>query len=817
MAVTPDITRSLYDRVQYTSGELSLAPTPIVTTFPGDTTVWQQSGDPWTVVDNDQIQLTNPSGNDDFLSLIYSIEQSAPSPITFRVRATGSGIASGLGNGYGLELILTDSGGMSGTWLADVTTNFPAGTWPETEFSVTATAELPNPTASLVAPLSTVADASSTLQAVPYYISAAYLSATGTTTPGASETSITPVAADAYDIQFQSTLSTTDGTTGILLGMGTASGQEAQYAKISSSGVVTYVGTNAAGVSASVSGSTLTVTISKPPSDTSYAMPAANTATVPAYYLYAYVYAHGVGGLTLRNAEIFQAGAAAAQNGYWRSETIDTWRAAGVPMRGTALGLHQIRFYYGDPSEVDDRDSVTHSVAALSQFTMVVLNEPGQLATARQQAVAQALIAAGVQLYGYVNIGVAESEYNNCIPPLSAITAALDRIAAFGYAGVFFDAAGHGTIPTEYLNYLKSYCAAKSPALAVFANAHPQDALSTAVDTTTLVDPPDGPSLGYQAASTALDAGTYTIGYTLLSYDGETAISPTTQVTISAGDSITLDTISGFDNNTLGINVYMSEAAGSSTLRRVVDGTNGAYAGTQTTLTSLPSPAAPVPPAANTAYVSNPHGIASALGNGDWCLWESFYARSDDQYAGVPEGGFQVVLAEYIAAAPVAHAQGVKVAGLAYALTGTALDDYTDQTNAYLLAAMLGWDAVSFGSSTASNQLQWGVLDPPPAIGAKLTTPVSMLMTNATPMEWYAQTDEGVIWFQAVDSPVSRASGTFAVGASNPPIQIATPTIAAGIGRTTIVQEGSSDASTWSPYNPQTPLRYVRQTATLQS
>ena len=817
MPVTPDITRSLYDRAQYAGGELSLAPTPIVTTFPGDTTVWQQSGDPWTVVNNDQIQLSNPNGNDDYIGLINGIQQTAPAEVTFRIRAAGASIANGLGNGYGLELILTDSGGMSGTWLADVTTNFPAGTWPEAEFEVAATGQLPNPSATLIAPLSTVADASSTLQAVPYYISAAYLSATGATTPGASEDSITPGSADAYDIQFQSTLSTTDGTTGIILGMGTASGGEAQYAKISSTGVVTYVGTNAAGITATVSGSTLTVTISKPPTDTSTAMPATNTATVPAYYLYAYIYAHGVGGLTLRNAEIFQTGAAAVQNGSWRSETIDTWRAAGVPMRGTALGLQQIRFYYGDPSEVDDRDSVTHSVAALSQFRMVVMNEPGQLTTARQQAVAQALIAAGVQLYGYVNIGVAESEYNNCIPPLSAITAALDRIAAFGYAGVFFDAAGHGTIPTEYLNYLKSYCAAKSPVLAVFANAHPQDALSTAVDTTALVDPPDAPILQHSAAGTALAAGTYTLGYTLLSYDGETILSPTTQVTIAAGDEILVEALSGFDDNTQGISLYMSEAAGSSTLRRVVDGTNGGYEGTQTTLTALPSPAAPEPPAANTAYVSNPHGIASTLGAGDWCLWESFYGRSDDQYAGVPEGGFQVVLAEYIAAGPAAHAQGVKVAGLAYALTGTALDDYTDQTNAYLLAAMLGWDAVSFGSSTASNQLQWGVLDPPPAIGTKLTTPVALPMTNATPMEWYAVTDEGVIWFQATDSPVARSSGTFFVGPTNPPIQIATPPIAAGVGRTTVVQEGSPDASTWSAYNPQSPSRYVRQTATLQS
>ncbi|SIS88222.1 hypothetical protein [Alicyclobacillus vulcanalis] len=142
---------------------------------------------------------------------------------------------------------------------------------------------LPNPSSALN--LSTVSNSSSTLAATTYYVNYALMNSQGTTTPGSSEASITISTANAYAITFSVTLP--NGATGILVGMGTSSGGEGQYAQISSSGTVTYVGGNSAGVSASVSGSTLTVTITKPPSSTSTAMPSSNTANTNNYRLVA--------------------------------------------------------------------------------------------------------------------------------------------------------------------------------------------------------------------------------------------------------------------------------------------------------------------------------------------------------------------------------------------------------------------------------------------------------------------------------------------------------------------------------------------------
>ncbi len=140
---------------------------------------------------------------------------------------------------------------------------------------------LPNPSTALS--LSTVSNSSSTLAATTYYVNYALMNAQGTTTPGASEASITISTANAYAITFSVTLPS--GATGILIGMGTSSGGEGQYAQISSSGAVTYVGGNSSGVSGSVNGSTLTVTITKPPSSTSTAMPSSNTANTNNYML----------------------------------------------------------------------------------------------------------------------------------------------------------------------------------------------------------------------------------------------------------------------------------------------------------------------------------------------------------------------------------------------------------------------------------------------------------------------------------------------------------------------------------------------------
>lgn len=144
---------------------------------------------------------------------------------------------------------------------------------------------VPNtPSVAVVAPpssalsLSAVADSSSTLAATTYYVAIAWQNASGSTPVGSSEASIALSTADADSIQFSATLPT--DVTSVLVGMGTASGGEAQYASVSSAAAITYAGTNSAGVSASVSGSTLTITLAAPPSDTAIAMPSSNTCNV---------------------------------------------------------------------------------------------------------------------------------------------------------------------------------------------------------------------------------------------------------------------------------------------------------------------------------------------------------------------------------------------------------------------------------------------------------------------------------------------------------------------------------------------------------
>ncbi len=626
-------------------------------------------------MDNDRVQMVNTTAADNFLNLIYGIQQSSAQPITLRVIASGSGIVGPpSASAFGINLILTDSGGLGGTILADVSMAFPADTWPEAQFEVTA------------------------------------------------------------------------------------------------------------------------------------------TPSAPAYYLYAYIFARYTNGtLTVRDAEVFQAGTTAAQNGYWRSAPLDAWQAAGRPITSGALAPTNVGFYYGDLSNVDNRNSVNHSIAALSAFPMLVCNEPGSNTTTRQQAVQDQLVAAGVKLYGYVNIGVTEAQYNGCIPPASAITAAIDRCATAGYAGVFLDAAGQPGIPTDYLNYLRGYCQGKTPVLAVFANSHPQDCLSTAVNSSVLQVPSVAPAPTAAAGSTALAAGTYEFSYTCLNYDGETPASPIGSVTITAGQQIDIADISGFDTNTQSLNLYMSVAAGSATLGKVLN-----WDGAATTITALPPGGAAAPPTSNTAYTANPNGIASTLGSGDWLLWESFYSRSDNQYAGVPEGGFQIVMDEYVSGVPMAHAQGVRVAALAYALTGTPLTSTTDQINSYLLAIALGFDGWRYGGETSNNLMQWGIMPSPPMVGTTLQTAMTSTMVSISPQTWQATTDQGVVWFSATDSPVSRSAGTFAVGNTPPALSVMAPSAQVDAGRVTPLVEGSADKSTWATYNPASPTRYVRYTVTLQ-
>ena len=130
---------------------------------------------------------------------------------------------------------------------------------------------------STAASLTTVADSSSTLAATTYYLDYAWGNSAGTTTVSP-EASIAIGTANADAIQFSVTLPA--DTVETLVGMGTSSGGESQYFTVNTGGTVTYVGTNSAGASATVSGSTLTITVSAPPTDTSITMPTTNTANI---------------------------------------------------------------------------------------------------------------------------------------------------------------------------------------------------------------------------------------------------------------------------------------------------------------------------------------------------------------------------------------------------------------------------------------------------------------------------------------------------------------------------------------------------------
>lgn len=105
------------------------------------------------------------------------------------------------------------------------------------------------------------------------------------------------------------------------------------------------------------------------------------------------------------------------------------------------------------------------------------------------------------------------------------------------------------------------------------------------------------PTLTAISGSTALAAGTYTIGYTFTTIWGETLISPTSTVTITAGQAIQVSAIAPPFGAT-GVNYYLSIAAGSSTVALDLSGT-----GAQLNLISLPSNSAITPPVSNTAVI----------------------------------------------------------------------------------------------------------------------------------------------------------------------------------------------------------------------
>lgn len=104
--------------------------------------------------------------------------------------------------------------------------------------------------------------------------------------------------------------------------------------------------------------------------------------------------------------------------------------------------------------------------------------------------------------------------------------------------------------------------------------------------------------------ATSLASGSYSVGYTYTTASGETPISPVSSVTIASGQAIQVDalmlpntTTTPPSPNSTGINYYLSEAAGSSTVLYAASGT-----GASITLSALPASGAASPPTGNTAW-----------------------------------------------------------------------------------------------------------------------------------------------------------------------------------------------------------------------
>jgi hypothetical protein len=290
-----------------------------------------------------------------------------------------------------------------------------------------------------------------------------------------------------------------------------------------------------------------------------------------------------------------------------------------------------VKFYYGDPVDVDHQQSPDHSVDVLSHFDLLVIREPGELDEA-QMAVVRRLLNKGRQIYCYTHLAITLAPKTD-----GEIQAVIDRCGAAGYTGVFFDTAGYDyQVSRARFNRHVRY--AHDQALQVMANAwFPADVLASRID-----------------------------------------------------------------------------------------------------------------------REMNPDGSASVLGQGDWVLLESFYARSDDMYAG-ETGGMSETMDRYIEAVRLAKSRGVKVLSLSYHNTMIPLLDLHDQETSYVLSLLLGLDGWAYGRSDPDNDRVSWLTKPDFTTGAGNLSDIRQAGTS--PLRWERLTKHGLIWFEATDHPASRKAG----------------------------------------------------------
>lgn len=108
-----------------------------------------------------------------------------------------------------------------------------------------------------------------------------------------------------------------------------------------------------------------------------------------------------------------------------------------------------------------------------------------------------------------------------------------------------------------------TFGALSTQTLVFSGDCYQSSAIPESNTSTDITNPSIAPTLSVGEASSNLPAGTYTVAYTFTNLDGETLISPTTSITLTAGQSISVSAISLITNAT-GINYYMSYIAGNS-------------------------------------------------------------------------------------------------------------------------------------------------------------------------------------------------------------------------------------------------------------
>jgi hypothetical protein len=167
------------------------------------------------------------------------------------------------------------------------------------------------------------------------------------------------------------------------------------------------------------------------------------------------------------------------------------------------------------------------------------------------------------------------------------------------YAKLFFPAlfgsiGTPGTLATGDTDWSPSQAA--TAALADMVKLTDGQILIGSSGTAALTDPTTGPSLTASTAGGSLAAGAYEVSYTLTNVFGETLPTTPTSVTLSGSQHrIVVTAITPLPTGATGANWYVSDAAGSFTLRL-----KSSNAGATFNIDTLPSGSAVVPPSVNT-------------------------------------------------------------------------------------------------------------------------------------------------------------------------------------------------------------------------